>query len=110
MLDLRSYHVRAQTSKGNILFNGEFLPNGIYRLKNYSGVIEVHFSPGDSFDLSATSLEGQSQQPSEPDASYSPPTFLLASSATAIFGSFNSGRAKVELCSFDGTINILKRN
>ncbi len=58
-IDLRSYHVRAQTSKGNILFNGEFLPNGIYQLKNYSGVIEVRFSPADSFDLSATSLKGK---------------------------------------------------
>src|ERR1700735_2096442 len=36
LLSLRSYHVHAQTSKGNILFDGEFLPNGIYRLKNYS--------------------------------------------------------------------------
>src|SRR5580658_4638518 len=41
LIDLRSYHVWAQTSTGNILFNGEFLPNGTYSLKNYSGVIEV---------------------------------------------------------------------
>src|ERR1700734_919491 len=34
LTDLRSYHVRAQTSTGNILFDGEFLPNGIYHLKN----------------------------------------------------------------------------
>ena len=44
LIDLRSYHVWAQTSTGNILFNGEFLPNGTYSLKNYSGVIEVRFS------------------------------------------------------------------
>ena len=31
----------------------------MYLLKNYSGVIEVRFSPGDSFDLSATSLKGK---------------------------------------------------
>src|SRR5271169_4856076 len=34
LLDLRSYHVWAQTSSGNILFNGQFLPNGTYSLKN----------------------------------------------------------------------------
>ncbi len=37
LMDLRSYYVRAQTSEGNILFNGSFLPNATYVLKNYSG-------------------------------------------------------------------------
>jgi hypothetical protein len=27
-----------------------------------------------------------------------------------LFGTFNAGRAKVELTTFDGTINILKRD
>ena len=109
MLDLRSYQVRAQTSKGNILFSGEFLPNGMYELKNYSGVIEVRFSPGDSFDLSATSLKGTVNN----EAKLSPPSHqqhFYSKFNTSLFGSFNSGRARVELSSFDGTINILKRN
>ena len=55
--------------RGNILFSGEFLPNGMYRMKNYSGVIEVRFSPGDSFDLSATSLKGKVNN----EAKLSPP-------------------------------------
>ena len=59
LMDLKSAHVWAQTSTGNILFNGAFLPNGTYSLKNYSGVIEVRFSPTDSFDMSATSLKGK---------------------------------------------------
>lgn len=108
LLSLRSYHVHAQTSKGNILFDGEFLPNGIYRLKNYSGVIEVHFSPGDSFDLSATSLKGKvnSQANLTPPAHAHP---VYSKFGNAILGTFNAGHAKVELSSFDGTINILKR-
>ena len=109
LMDLRSYQVRAQTSKGNILFSGEFLPNGIYELKNYSGVIEVRFSPGDSFDLSATSLKGKVNN----EAKLSPPSHpqhFYSKFNNSLFGSFNSGRAKVELSSFDGTINILKRN
>jgi DUF4097 and DUF4098 domain-containing protein YvlB len=108
LLSLRSYHVHAQTSKGNILFDGEFLPNGIYRLKNYSGVIEVHFSPGDSFDLSATSLKGKVNS----QASLTPPAHahpVYSKFGNAILGTFNAGHAKVELSSFDGTINILKR-
>jgi len=108
LLDLRSYHVRAQTSTGNILFDGEFLPNGIYRLKNYSGVIEVRFSPGDSFDLNATSLKGTVNN----EAKLTPPAHpqRFSSKFGYALGTFNAGRAKVELTSFDGTINIRKRN
>jgi DUF4097 and DUF4098 domain-containing protein YvlB len=109
LLDLRSYHVRAQTSTGSILFSGEFLPNGMYHLKNYSGVIEVRFSPGDSFDLSATSLKGKVNN----EAKLTPPSHpqhFYSRFSDSLFGTFNSGRAKVELSSFDGTINILKRN
>jgi DUF4097 and DUF4098 domain-containing protein YvlB len=109
LVDLRSYQVRAQTSRGNILFSGEFMPNGMYEMKNYSGVIEVRFSPGDSFDLSATSLKGRVNN----EANLSPPNHpqhFYSRFGNSLFGSFNSGRAKVELSSFDGTINILKRN
>jgi DUF4097 and DUF4098 domain-containing protein YvlB len=108
-VDIRSYNLRAQTSTGNILFSGEFLPNGMYRMKNYSGVIEVRFSPGDSFDLSATSLKGKVNN----EAKLTPPAHqerLLSRFGNSLFGTFNSGRAKVELSSFDGTINILKRD
>jgi DUF4097 and DUF4098 domain-containing protein YvlB len=108
LLDIRSYHVRAQTSTGNIRFDGEFLPNGIYRLKNYSGVIEVRFSPSDSFDLHATSLKGKVNN----EAKLTPPTHPRPVSrfGNTLFGTFNAGRGKVELSSFDGTINILKRD
>jgi DUF4097 and DUF4098 domain-containing protein YvlB len=109
LTDIHSYHVHAQTSTGNILFSGEFLPNGIYRLKNYSGVIEVRFSPADSFDLSATSLKGKVIN----EASLTPKNHqqhFYSRFGNSLFGTFNAGRAKVELTSFDGTINILKRD
>jgi DUF4097 and DUF4098 domain-containing protein YvlB len=109
LTDIHSFHVHAQTSTGNILFSGEFLPNGIYRLKNYSGVIEVRFSPADSFDLSATSLKGKVIN----QASLTPKSHqqhFYSRFGNSLFGTFNAGRAKVELTSFDGTINILKRD
>jgi DUF4097 and DUF4098 domain-containing protein YvlB len=108
LVDLRSYYVRAQTSEGNILFNGSFLPNATYVLKNYSGQIEVRFSPGDSFDLSATSLKGKVHN--EANLTPSSHHHLASRFGNALFGTFNSGRARVELNSFDGTINILKRD
>lgn len=109
LVDLRSYHVHAQTSTGNILFDGQFLPNGTYRLKNYSGAIEVRFSPGDSFDMSAMSLRGtvNNQAALTPKAH---PQHFYSKFGNSLFGTFNAGRAKVELSSFDGTINILKRD
>jgi DUF4097 and DUF4098 domain-containing protein YvlB len=110
LIDLRSNHVHAQTSKGNILFDGQFLPNGNYFLKNYSGDITVRFSPGDSFDLSATSYKGKVNT----QAQLTPPAqghhFWHPKFGNSLFGSLNLGRAKVDLSSFDGTINILKRD
>ena len=101
-------NVRVQTSSGNILFDGSFASRGVYVLKNYSGQIEVRFSPGDSFDLSATSLKGKVHN----EANLSPSTHhhLAARVGNALFGTYNSGRARVELNSFDGTINILKKD
>jgi DUF4097 and DUF4098 domain-containing protein YvlB len=109
LTDIHSIHVHAQTSTGNILFSGEFLPNGTYRLKNYSGLIEVRFSPSDSFDLSATSLKGKVIN----EASLTPKSHqqhFYSRFGNSLFGTFNAGRAKVELTSFDGTISILKRD
>jgi DUF4097 and DUF4098 domain-containing protein YvlB len=110
LIDLRSNHVHAQTSKGDILFDGQFLSNGNYFLKNYSGDITVRFSPGDSFDLSATSYKGKVNT----QAQLTPPAqghhFWHPKFGNSLFGSLNFGRAKVDLSSFDGTINILKRD
>ncbi len=105
----RSKHVHAQTSTGNILYAGEFLPDGEYRLKNYSGVIELQFASGDSFDLTATSLKGKVNNAAKlipPAHSYHSPV----AEGNALVGSYNTaGRARVELSSFAGTINVVKR-
>ena len=109
LIDSRTYYIVAQTSTGNILFDGKFLPNGTYHLKNYSGLIEVRFSPDDSFDLSATSLKGKVNN----EAKLTPalhPQYSAPRYGNSLFGTFNTGRAKVDLTSFDGTINIVKRN
>lgn len=101
--------VRVQTSSGNILFDGSFLSRGIYVMKNFSGTIEVHFSPEDSFDLNATSLKGTviNQASIKPDThgSHRQPSPW----GQSLFGTVNEGRAKVELSSYSGTIKILKR-
>jgi DUF4097 and DUF4098 domain-containing protein YvlB len=101
--------VRVQTSSGNILFDGNFLSRGVYILKDFSGGIEVHFSPNDSFDLNATSLKGDvvNQASIRPDTHGSPR--VPSKWGRSFVGSVNDGHAKVELSSFSGTIKILKR-
>ncbi len=108
-LDGRSPNVRAQTTNGNILYNAGFLPSGTYLLKNYSGTIEVRFSSEDSFNLRATSLHGKVYNDAKltPSDSFSRPG---PREARSMFGSVNEGRARVEVTSFDGTINIRKRD
>jgi DUF4097 and DUF4098 domain-containing protein YvlB len=102
--------VRVQTSSGNILFDGGFLNRGVYIMKNFSGTIEVHFSPTDSFDVNATSLKGNvvNQASFKPDTHGSQHT--PSKWGQSLFGTMNDGRAKVELSSFSGTIKILKRD
>jgi DUF4097 and DUF4098 domain-containing protein YvlB len=108
LIDMRSYSVRAQTTRGDIAFDGQFLPNGTYRLTNYSGLIDVRLSPDDSFDLSATSVKGKVQNDANltPAAPRKGPVSRFAQS---LFSVYNQGKAKVELKSFDGTINIHRR-
>ena len=109
LVDDHSSSIFAQTSTGSILLDGDFLPNGVYQLKNYSGPINVRFSAGDSFDVTATSLYGkvdnQAKLVPPPHPNQRPPRF-----AKSLFGSLNQGRAKLELSSFNGIINIHKRD
>jgi DUF4097 and DUF4098 domain-containing protein YvlB len=109
LIQMRSYKIFASTSNGDIVLDGEFLPNGVYHLKNYSGRIDVRFSPGDSFDLSAQSVHGtlNNQADLKP---YAHERSAQPRFGNSIFGTQNLGRARVEVRSFDGTINILKRD
>jgi DUF4097 and DUF4098 domain-containing protein YvlB len=101
--------VRIETSSGNILFDGNFLRRGIYILKNSTGTIEVRFAPTDSFDVNAKSLYGKviNEAPVMPDThgKSKPPKY-----GNGLFGSVNEGNAKVDLSTFSGTIEILKRD
>jgi DUF4097 and DUF4098 domain-containing protein YvlB len=105
-----SPNVRATTYSGSILFDGDFLPGGIYVLKNHKGPIEVLYTDSDSFELRATSLYGKVDR--EPSLNLKPPAHVrrpAPSFSNSLFGTFNSGAARVELTSFSGTISIRKR-
>jgi DUF4097 and DUF4098 domain-containing protein YvlB len=109
LIQMRSYNIHASTSNGDILLDGEFLPNGVYHLKNYSGTINVRFSPGDSFDVNAASVKGKVNNEANLTP-YNHPQSAPSRFGKSLLGTYNLGRAKVDLKSFDGTINILKRD
>jgi hypothetical protein len=55
---LRSPRVEAHSMGGNVIFNGDLLPDGEYRLRSFSGRVEVNFPPNADFRLSASSSSG----------------------------------------------------
>src|ERR1700730_2951082 len=100
------------TTSGNILFDGDFIRTGIYTMRSGKGIVEVHFSGSDSFDLNAHTATGtvdnQAEAYLKPD---SHGVKHMASKFTkGLFGTVGRGLAKVDLSSYSGTIRILKRD
>jgi len=104
--------VNANTSFGNILFDGDFIRTGLYSMKSGKGLVEVRFSGNDSFDLKALTATGtvdnQAAAFLKPDSHGSVRRF--GSKFRGLFGTFGAGLAKVELSTYSGTIRILKRD
>jgi DUF4097 and DUF4098 domain-containing protein YvlB len=104
-------NLSVSTTSGNILYDGQFLTHGIYRMKTGTGWLEVRFSDTDSFDLRATTdhgtVDNQARAFLKPDAH---DLRYMPRWARGILGSVNAGLAHVELSSFSGTIRIRKRD
>lgn len=108
LIGSESSNVQARTSTGNILLDSDLLPNGLYQLRNYSGHIDVLFSPSDSFYVSAKSVLGKVEneaQLKEPTR----PVRHLPAFARSLSGVYNEGRARLVINSFSGTITIRQR-
>jgi len=104
----RSLH--AQTFSGSLYYDGQFTPNGFYKLTTTSGPIEVSLSDKDSVKLSAHSRQGsvENQVNLKPDSH--PFRFLGAGrGSSSLVGMTGNGLARVELTSFSGKILIRKR-
>ena len=104
----RSLH--AQTFSGALFYDGQFAPNGFYKLTTTSGPIEVSLSDKDSVKLSAHSRQGsvENQVILKPDSH----TFHLPGAprgSSSLVGTTGTGLARVELTSFSGKILIRKR-
>jgi len=103
--------LRAQTFSGELFYDGQFAPNGNYKLTTASGPIELLLSDKDSVKLSVHSRQGkvENQVNLKPESH----VFSFLSShkeSSSLVGTMGTGLARVELTSFSGKIRIRKRD
>jgi DUF4097 and DUF4098 domain-containing protein YvlB len=102
--------VSLMTTTGNLLYDGDFARTGLYTMNSGRGVVEVHFSGSNSFDLNAHTNLGTVDNQA---AGFLKPDTHSKHSASkfshSLFATVGQGLAKVELSSYSGTIRILKR-
>jgi len=99
--------LRATTTSGRILFEGDFAEGGDYSLSAYSGDMEVVCPRSASFEVSAKTVRGKLENEMPMTIRHQPATPL--SSANSLFGTHLTGKATVSLKSFSGTIRIRQR-
>jgi hypothetical protein len=101
-----SNNVRAETTSGNIYFDGDFEPLGSYSLVSYQGNLDVSCPSTDSLELLARTAKGKIDNElhlRHPERrSYAPP-------GSSAFGTIDTGKATVNLRSYSGTIHIHPR-
>lgn len=105
-----SNNLRAVTTSGKISYDGSFQAYGSYVLKSYTGEIDVQFSESDSFELNASSEQGtvENEAALKPlEHQRRPP--VNSRFQASYFGTYNQGKARVQLSSFSGTIKVRKR-
>ncbi len=105
----RSLH--AQTFSGSLFYDGQFAPNGFYKLTTTSGLIEIWLSEKDSVKLSAHSRQGNVENQVNLKPESHPLRLLgLGKGSSSLVGTTGAGLARVELTSFSGKILIHKRD
>jgi len=102
-----SRSVRAQTERGKILFDGDFVPSGDYILKSYSGDMDITCPASDSFELKAHSERGKVDN--QVRLSHRGHVPISSGSGDVVFGFHNQGDATVTLKSFSGIIHVRPR-
>jgi DUF4097 and DUF4098 domain-containing protein YvlB len=96
--------LRGSTTSGRILYEGDFMDRGDYILSAYSGDLDIVCPPSASYELSAKTVKGKvvnTLPMTHRRQSASP-----LGSSSSLLGTYNTGRATVELTSFSGTIRI----
>lgn len=97
--------VRGNTTSGKITYEGDFEPGASYTLSAYSGDVDIFCPATTSFELSAKTVRGHlenalSVKPKIHQA------FPRTAGSKSLFGTYNTGKATLEISSFSGTIRI----
>lgn len=95
--------LRGETTKGQILYEGNFLPSGNYVLSSYSGDVNVVCPPSDSLEVRAQTVRGKLDNELKLSRSKKHHAPLYGNS---LMGFSNTGMATVELNSYSGNIHI----
>jgi DUF4097 and DUF4098 domain-containing protein YvlB len=99
--------LRASTTSGRILFEGDFPDGGDYSLSAYSGDMEILCPPSASFELLARTERGKLENQMPMTIRHRSATPVA--SANSLLGTHLTGKATVNLKSFSGTIRIRQR-
>ena len=99
-----SSRIRANTTSGRILYEGNLISAGDYIMSSYSGDIDIFCPRSASFELSARSMRGKldNEIPLKPKRHH----LTGPSYHNSLFGTHNEGMATLELTSYTGSIHI----
>lgn len=103
-IDPASKALRGNTNSGRIAYQGDFVAAGDYILSTYGGEIDVALPAAASFDLMAKSVKGKVDN----SFTLTPTRHSSAPfpSGSSLFGTHNTGNARVELTSYTGRIRV----
>jgi Putative adhesin len=107
MDDVDCQVVEGQTVSGTVQFGGTLSRNGRYELSSHSGTLNVAVGAGTGFAVEATSFSGSVRSDYEfAQRDREPAQGRMHRSLRGVHG---DGSAVLELSTFSGSINILKR-
>ncbi|MFQ5724395.1 MAG: DUF4097 domain-containing protein [Terriglobia bacterium] len=105
-----SPHTMANTTSGDIIFEGDLLPGGSYEFISHEGRIDLRLPASASFELNARSVEGEvtvaDDFPFKSRGHGRPPRPRTGNS---LLGTVHTGEAMVRATSFSGTIRVRKQ-
>ncbi|MBO0799748.1 MAG: DUF4097 family beta strand repeat protein [Blastocatellia bacterium] len=101
---LRSPKVEAHSLGGKVTFTGDLLPDGEYKLKSFSGRVEVNFPSNADFTLSASSPSGVMEM----DLDGMPLKFYRQTNQR-VEAACGKGMAKLILWTQDGSIYLHRK-
>ena len=100
--------VIGSTTSGNMLYEGNLIPHGEYRLTNYSGSTDLVVASTADFELRAHSIRGKVESDFPLNRRHKTGHDVLG--ANSLFGTHSKGDATVVLGSYEGNISVRRQH